>query len=343
MSLFRSLLSHSSLLKPQNPLFISQTTHHPLSFSSIFLRTLSSLEPKNQTKPRKPLDLVFKKAVGLSPEPETSDTETDDDPLKQSLRELEQELKGVKSNPNVAQIEPRRRETQNSKADREQPKNPKKGISLYAVFTNKTVDGETGNEMTRERSDVCKELSPEMELVVSYLYKEGYFSNANFLSLYEDRLDFSCFDNSYGRGFIKYAVEKFANDKQQIAKWLSGSDLKKVALFGCPSLAKKSVFGAKRLRKFFEIPEETVCSKCVLRESCRFVNKSVWRGATKNLNPTNNVGKGNPKNLNLADVMNIIMLYALESVPPQLVVPDHLKASVSRLLKEILKLSQTTS
>ncbi|XP_062015688.1 uncharacterized protein LOC133732209 [Rosa rugosa] len=333
MSLFRTLLSHSSLLKPQNPLFISQTTHQPLSFSSIFLRTLSSLEPKNQTKPRKPLDLVFKKAVGLSPEPETSDTETDDDPLKQSLRELEQELKGVKSNPNVAQIKPRKREPQNSK----------RGISLYAVFTNKTVDGETGKEMTRERSDVCKELSPEMELVVSYLDKEGYFSNANFLSLYEDRLDFSCFDNSYGRGFIKHAVEKFAKDKQQIAKWLSGSDLKKVALFGCPSLAKKSVFGAKRLRKFFAIPEETVCSKCVLRESCRFVNKSVWRGATKNLNPTNNVGKGNPKNLNLADVMNIITLYALESVPPQLVVPDDLKASVSRLLKEILKLSQTTS
>ena len=42
------------------------------------------------------------------------------------------------------------------------------------------------------------------------------------------------------------------------SRWLSGSDLKKVALFGCPSLARKSVFGAKRLRRFFEIPEETV-------------------------------------------------------------------------------------
>lgn len=114
----------------------------------------------------------------------------------------------MKSNPNGAQIKPKNREPQNSKG----------GISLYAVFTNKTVDGEKGKEMTRERSDVCKELSPEMEVVVSHLYKEGYFGNANFLSLYEDRLDFSCFDNSYGRGFIKYAVEKFAKDKQEIAK-----------------------------------------------------------------------------------------------------------------------------
>lgn len=160
------------------------------------------------------------------------------------------------------------------------------------------------------------------------------------------------------------------------SRWLSGRDLKKVALFGCRSLAKKSVFGAKRLRKFFEIPEETVsrlsclnislpltdifvvtycinlmscisvafqvCSKCVLRESCKFVNKSVWRGHTNNPNPTN-VRKTNPKNLNLADVMNTITLYALESVHPQLVVPEDVTYSVSRLLKEILKLSQTSS
>jgi len=43
-----------------------------------------------------------------------------------------------------------------------------------------------------------------------------------------------------------------------IHRWLSASDLKKVALFGCPSLTKKNVFAAKRLRKFFEIQENTV-------------------------------------------------------------------------------------
>lgn len=219
MTPFRTLLSHHShsLLKPQNPLFISQTTHQPLSFFSIFQRSFSSHEPENQTKPRKPLDLVFKEAVGLSPKPENSDSETEDNPLKKSLRELEIEVKSLKSNPNGTQIKPKKRESQNPKANRE-PQNSKGGISLYAVFTNKTVDGEKGKKMTRERSDVCKELSPEMEVVVSHLYKEGYFGNANFLSLYEDRLDFRCFDNSYGRGFISHAVEKFAKDKQEIAK-----------------------------------------------------------------------------------------------------------------------------
>jgi hypothetical protein len=148
---------------------------------------------------------------------------------------------------------------------------------------------------------------------------------------------------------------------------LSGSDLKKIALFGCPSLEKKNVFAAKKLRKFFEIQENTVsqfpitfhlissafffhliiqgedynvplvfkfsahpqvCSKCVLKQSCKFVNQSVWKGDTKNLN--------------LAVVMRVLILYALEWVPVELAVPIDIKASVNKLLKEVLKLSQST-
>lgn len=41
-------------------------------------------------------------------------------------------------------------------------------------------------------------------------------------------------------------------------RWLSGSDLKKVALFGCPSVERKIVFAAKSLRSFFSIHEDTV-------------------------------------------------------------------------------------
>lgn len=47
------------------------------------------------------------------------------------------------------------------------------------------------------------------------------------------------------------------------------------------------------------------------------------------------------KNLQLAVVMRVITLYALESVPPQLVITDEVKASVSRLLMDILRLSRT--
>lgn len=41
-------------------------------------------------------------------------------------------------------------------------------------------------------------------------------------------------------------------------RWLSGSDLKKVAVFGCPSLSRKIVFAAKALRTFFRIQENLV-------------------------------------------------------------------------------------
>lgn len=59
------------------------------------------------------------------------------------------------------------------------------------------------------------------------------------------------------------------------------------------------------------------------------MNQNVWnRGA---------------KNLDLADVMNTVTLYALDAAPPQLVVSDEVKSSVSRLLKEVLRLSKTTS
>ncbi|BFG28996.1 uncharacterized protein Pyn_38564 [Prunus yedoensis var. nudiflora] len=327
MSPFRTLLSHHhsySLLKPQNPLSISQITSKPFSFSSIFQRICSSHQTENQTKPRKSLDLVFKEAVELSPKPENSESEgeTEDSPLKKSLMELEKEVKSLKSNSNGEN---------KAKKSEVEPKNSKAKVSLYAVFTNKAAAGDERKwkELTRERSNVFKALSQDMEVVVSHLYKEGYFNDANFLSVNEGRLDYSCFNNSYGRGFVKFAVERFAKDNQVIAKWLSGSDLKKVALVGCPSLARKSVFGAKRLRKFFEIQEHTVCSKCVLKQSCNFVNQNVWNGGAKNLV--------------LADVMNTITLYALDAVPPQLVVSDEVKSSVSRLLKEVLRLSKTTS
>uniref|UniRef100_A0A2P2JG00 Uncharacterized protein LOC105112646 n=1 Tax=Rhizophora mucronata TaxID=61149 RepID=A0A2P2JG00_RHIMU len=164
-----------------------------------------------------------------------------------------------------------------------------------------------------------------MEMFVSLLYKEGYFAKANFVR--RGKLDFSCFNDSYGREFIKFAAFKFGEDHQAIAKWLSGSELKKVALFGCPSLSRKSVFSAKRLRRYFEIPEDKVCKGCILKHSCHFVNQRVWNGDTKMLN--------------LAVAMKLITEYALEAVHPKLSVPSEIKASVSRLLTEVSKLSTT--
>lgn len=53
-----------------------------------------------------------------------------------------------------------------------------------------------------------------------------------------------------------------------VDRWLSGSALKQVATFGCSHTSSKAVFPAKRLRKFFEVPENTVrFMACMKRHS----------------------------------------------------------------------------
>ncbi|KAM7503908.1 hypothetical protein LguiB_002812 [Lonicera macranthoides] len=303
-------------------------------------------------KPKKPLNLLFKEAVGLSEKLEHSEGESDSEnqELKRSLRKLEIEVRNLRENEQKRFKEDNKEEE--IKRDNGVLRNELKPRRLYALFSengggnkgnlgkeiNKRVEEpivgggnkrDLGKEINRrvEEPIVYKELSSDVVYFANHLYKEGYFKDANFLP--RNKFDATCFENNYGRDFLKYASEKFGRDNQEIAKWLSGSDLKTVALFGCPSLSRKNIFSAKTLRTFFKIQEDTVCSKCVLKKSCKFPNQSVW--------------KGNTKTLDLAVVMRVITLYALDAGPPELVVLDEVKASVSRLLKEILHLSETVS
>ncbi|KAG7956994.1 hypothetical protein I3843_11G152900 [Carya illinoinensis] len=335
MSLFKTLISHHfhTLFKPQNPLHRSQVInsflHKSLLCSSLFYSSktysprfedgIEPAEDNDQKENKKPLDVIFKEAVserlGENAESSESESEEENKELKSRLRELERKVRRLKAKSSCKD-DLKKKESKKSKRK-----------SLYAVFTNQESYIERHAERIKEEPEVYKELSPDMEVFVNHLYREGYFNNANFMR--GNKLEFGCFESRYGRDFIKFAAEKFGKDNQEIAKWLSGSDLKKVALFGCPSLARKNIFAAKRLRKVFEIQENTVCTKCVLKQSCKFVNQSVWKGDTKNLN--------------LAVVMRVITLYALESVPPELAVPNEIKVSVSKLLKEVLKLSQSIS
>ncbi|XP_072998671.1 uncharacterized protein [Typha latifolia] len=108
-----------------------------------------------------------------------------------------------------------------------------------------------------EEKGFPKELSPEAASLVRRLQEEGYVKEASFSrvgQLGQDKIP----PNSYSRHFLKSAAEKFGQDHQEIAKWLSGSELKKVALFGCPSVERGTIFAAKRLRAFFKIQEDTV-------------------------------------------------------------------------------------
>ncbi|GAB2278024.1 hypothetical protein Dimus_012723 [Dionaea muscipula] len=320
-----------------NPASIATICPKPISISTLseaFKKNSARSKPNPIENPKrenkKAFDVLFKEAVGLIPKSRDSENEsgTGSKDLNTGLMELEKELKELMEKP-MATDGKRRVESGEREVERRERRvegDGSKGKSLYQVFTNK--DCKEVKKTARESEElVMKELSPDMEKFLRHLYDEGYFRDVTFLR--DKRFDSSCFEYGYARHYLKFAAERFGKDNQEIAKWLSGSDLKTIALFGCPSLTRRSVFAAKGLRTFFEISENTVCCKCILRERCKFNNQSVW---TKN-----------SKNLNLSLIMRLLITYAMEAVSPQLVLSGEFKACVSRLINETIKLSKTVS
>ncbi|CAO2205225.1 unnamed protein product [Urochloa humidicola] len=135
--------------------------------------------------------------------------------------------------------------------------------------------------------------------------------------------DFSSAPHAVSPDVVKAAAERFGHDNQVVAKWLSGSDLKKIALFGCPTVERRTVFASKRLRAFFNIQEDKICSSCKLRSSCKFANQEVLRH----------------NKVILSDTMRIISLLVLDACPKELQVTAELKASICKVLKDTINLS----
>ncbi|XVE63361.1 hypothetical protein DITRI_Ditri07aG0014100 [Diplodiscus trichospermus] len=250
MSFFKTLfLSNQTkaLLKARTPLYNVLPPSPPF-----IIRTLNSCSPEPI---KKPVSVIFEEAVGLtekiSGNESQSEVEGETNELTRGLSALEREVRKLKENP-------KEKKKEKQIAERENPKEVK---SLVELFGGEKREGKVGNrvKVKRERGEVTvlKDLSQLAEIFVRHLYRKGYFNKANFLE--DNKLDFGYFDNNYGRDFIKSAAYNFGKDHQEIAKWLSGNHLKRVASFGCPSLEKNNVFAAKRLRKCFRIEESTVC------------------------------------------------------------------------------------
>ncbi|KAJ1441604.1 Zinc finger, RING/FYVE/PHD-type [Sesbania bispinosa] len=284
--------------------------------------------PNGYVYSTKALEEMAKKNNGRIICPRTGKTTTSDDEKEEKEQGLDAELKKkLRELADVVRSFKEKRQPERKSLDAAFTKQPARN-SLYAVFTNQPASVvSTREEVKQKEPMVVKELSADMMVFVKYLFENGYFKDANFAKG-KERFDPAWFERFFARGYIKFAAQKFARDNQEIAKWLSGSALKQVAEFGCPSTDRSNVFTAKRLRKFFEVPENTVCSKCTLRQSCKYENQSVWKCDTNKLD--------------LVIVMKVITSYALELVHPQLVVSDQVNKSVSQLLKEVVKLSQTT-
>ncbi|KAL0680213.1 hypothetical protein Bca4012_008194 [Brassica carinata] len=280
--------------------------------STICRNIASSSEPH-----KKPLSVVFEEAVGLRPKSETSETQEEGgNELKRKLWELEKKLIELKNTEPV--IKKKLKKVVGTVPELQ----TEKSRNLYTLFkVNEEKKQEEGHDVVR----VYKELPLVMVSFVKLLHKKGYLNKANFIS--GEKLELGSLDEEYARTFVKFAAERFGKDYQEIAKWLSGSDLKNIVLFGCPSLEKRAIFAAKTLRKFFDIHENNVCEKCVLKEKCKFPNQSVWDGKSQNLH--------------LSVVMKVITLYPLDLTHPKLKVPQEVQDSVSRLLTEIQNLSRT--
>nr|KJB45774.1 hypothetical protein B456_007G327100 [Gossypium raimondii] len=224
------------LLKIHNPLY---KTLCP-SPSFIIRRTLNS---SSQLPTKTPLSLLFRDTV-LTVKPAGTETQR-----KGEINESVKEFRNFKENPKG-----KKKETE--KLD---GKRPKKFKCLVEFIGDENKEEKMKKKMKakreREKVRALKGLSQLAEIFIRHLYAKGYFKEASFVE--DNKLDFGYFENSYGRDFIKFAAYNFGKDHQDIAKWLPGSHLKKVVLFGCASLDKNNVFAAKRLRKFFKIQENT--------------------------------------------------------------------------------------
>ncbi|KAL5997757.1 hypothetical protein ACLOJK_008687 [Asimina triloba] len=233
--------------------------------------------------------------------------------LKEKLRILEREMRALK--PNAAE--------KDRGAEEFQPKLE----GLYSLFKEpprpeKKTPPRRKKKWWSERTEsrpsgkALRELSPEFLSFLDRLHEEGYLKEANFMKGRELNLD-GC-SNYYFHGFVKSAAERFGHSHQEIAKYLSGSHLKEVALFGCPTIEKKTVFAAKELRSFFSIEEDIVCRACKLKSSCSFVNQRVQK-------------KGN---VQLMGTLRVLTSYTLEAESRPLVISDDMKLSINKLLKE---------
>ncbi|KAK4439102.1 hypothetical protein Salat_0245000 [Sesamum alatum] len=327
------LRSPSNSLK--NPLLTSLISSNSIEFSFLwsinqrpFSLAAQFAKESEEEKTRqfvKPLSVIYKEAVGLSGRTENSAVEAEDHSenaeLKQKLRKLEEEMRRL--NKKSSEIkETSKLHTENG--DLVERSGAKR--SLWELFSDKKTEDLKPTDCGTEDPMVHKELSSDMQMFAQHLYMEGYLKDATFLR--KNKFDVTQFESSYARNFLKYAAGKFGRDHQQIAKWLSASDLKRIALFGCPSLGRKSIYASKHMRRFFGIEEHKVCQKCVLKESCEHANKKYWKESKKLL---------------LGCVTRVVVTYAMGSVPQQLVVPEEIKNSASRLLKEIINLSETVS
>jgi len=301
----------------------------------------------------KPIDLLFKEAIGLQERSETKIQELDieglsDLPLEEQVEKLKSKLESQWEILNTLRdsvdgLENHIKELKIKNASLENTKNTltqnfvefKKRLrkridaiteedpSLTSIFSKENEKKSvTSNQSKKKKLKIKKKTErvsgalehpwPEWAQFLEHLNERGYLSKA--LNFQEGPVDLKGLSTGEIYAFIKFAAISFAKDHVEISK-LSGSDLRKVALYCVPSTENKVVRAAKRLRSFY-IPEDIASFPGNVEDTSK---------------------------LELEDVVRLLCAYSLNAEKSELLIPDDIKQSVVNLLKELVDVSASSA
>eukprot|EP00249_Psilotum_nudum_P021065 c27957_g1_i3 orf=156-2753(+) len=99
---------------------------------------------------------------------------------------------------------------------------------------------------------------PQWTAFLEHLEEKNYFSDVvgTQRALFKDR------------AYIKNALMSFGRERDDLFRFLSKQAIRVIVNFGCPSIDRKVVNAAKRLRAQLGIVEGDVCQQCRLKRSC---------------------------------------------------------------------------
>ncbi|CAN4086607.1 unnamed protein product [Withania somnifera] len=129
---------------------------------------------------------------------------------------------------------------------------------------------------------------------------------------------------------LKDACLNFSRDRSDIFKKLSTQDMQRVVEKGCPSLFRKVVNSAKRLRIHLKLDEGEVCGACNLRGSCdrAYLILKESEGVARTV-----------------DIVRVLLIYAFDSavISHGATAPgsEFIEVSARQLLSELIELSET--
>lgn len=171
----------------------------------------------------------------------------------------------------------------------------------------KKAEGDSGS---------LEHLWPEWVQFLDHLNERGYLSKA--MDFEDGPVDLQGHTTGELYRIIRLAAASFAEDHAGISELLSRSDLRKIALFCCPSIENGVIAAVKRLRSFISSEEDIDFAPSDLKDTCNtpLVNQ-----------------------LKLNDVVRLLCAYGLDAEKSEVPIPDDVRQSVVNLLEEIVDLS----